>query len=354
MTTHDPTLIKFIDTSTIVNKFEKVRSKIKESKVNKPHMRWMESHENDSIIRSPVKGFKDGIPTIDQVFNDYVSGISCVAGRANAGKSTYIVSCISGILELNNDTIVLDFSFDDPPRKRYQQLVANLSGLKFIDIAQAGLLQGVKKEMYEEADNKLFNWFKEGRLVSLEHQEMLPSGQRLSVRDFTTVIHAIVKWRKAYPNIKIVAFVDAWNNLDTGSIRGLSELQTHNEMLKRLQNCAEDNEVKLCLSAHFRKTQEKRPSIQDIKGTSDMEFNAVSVLIARNEYKENFLTDPLMWEDENGNEFPILVLENHKTKVSEWEYPLFMILKSASCQLIPINPFEYTTYLEAWRGRKTK
>jgi len=351
---NDPTAIDYVDTDFLVNKFLEVEEKMVKNSTGKPHMSYFDSGENDSIIRIPKRNFSDGVPTFDQALNDYTSGILCLAGRANAGKSTAFVSTMTGVLESNEDTIVLDFSFDDPPRKRLQQIIANISGLRFIDIAQVGELKSVKASMYEEARNKFFDWVSSGRLVPFSHVETVPNKARVNVRDFNVIIRKMKTYRSQFPSAKLVFFVDGWNNLDTGSLKGYSELQIYNEMLKRLQSASEEYEVKLFLSSHLRKSLEKRPSVQDIKGTSNMEFDAVSIMIARNEYRENALSDPLMWEDEVGDLHPILTLEVHKTKVSEWDYPLFMILNSGSCRMTPIPPISYTSYYELWKGRKAK
>lgn len=351
---NDPSAIDYVDTDFLINKFLEVEKKMVASSNGKPHMHYLDSGIDDTVIRIPKRNFSDGIPTFDQTLNDYASGILCLAGRANAGKSTAFVSTMTGVLENNPDAIVLDFSFDDPPRKRLQQIVANISGLRFIDIAQVSNLKSVKAGMYEEARGKFFNWISSGRLVPLSHVENVPNKARVNVRDFNVIIRKMKTYRASFPNKKLVFFVDGWNNLDTGSLKGYSELQLYNEMLKRLQAASEEFEVKLWLSSHLRKSLEKRPSVQDIKGTSNMEFDAVSIMIARNEYRENSLSDPLMWEDEAGDLHPILTLEVHKTKVSEWDYPLFMILNSGSCRMTPIPPVSYTSYYELWKGRKSK
>ena len=109
------------------------------------------------------------------------------------------------------------------------------------------------------------------------------------------------------------------------------------------------------VSAHARKTMgAKKLSLEDIKGTKNMEYNCVFGGIVRNEVRENALLEPLLWEDQDGQEYPILTIEIGKTKVSSWDMPLFYILKAAQCQLKPLAKYEYETFIELYEGQNRK
>lgn len=349
-----PTDIRYVTTESIRKKFVDAENRIREAyRTGAPYAQYMVEQEDDSRIRFPSSNWKDGIPTINQTWNGYSSGIACIAGRANCGKTTAMVTWMRGAIELNDDTIVVDCSLDDPPKKRLVQFMANISGVRYTDITLNPSLSSAKQALVDDARDRFFSWIDSGRLISLEPHEKIDEDRTIRTRDYKSLVFFMEHLRSQNPKAKIIFMVDAWNNLDMSQARGTSELTMANQMLEELKRASEENEVNLVVSAHFRKTTEKRPTIQDIKGTSDMEYNAVSCLIVRNEYRENSLTRPMVYEFEDGTEAPILTFEVPKTKVGDWDKTMLYILRSDICRIEPLHPAEYVENLEIYRGKRS-
>jgi len=322
-----------------------------------PNVIWLKEHEDDSKLAYPDPKFKDGIPTLSRSLNDFEEGIAVLAGKANSGKSTLIVNMILDSLELNPDLMVLDFSFDDPMRKRYQQYIASRTGMLYQEITTDSNLSPIKLKAKENADALISSYYENDRLRTYEAVEFFENedgtpGMPVAIRKFDNIFRIFEAARKQYPDRKIVAFIDALNNLDASG-KGDSDLNQLNFRLDQLQEKSQTYGIMCFVSAHMRKSTERRAGIDDVKGTTNLGYNAVWVGIVRNEYRENLYKEPLMYEDLNGKCYPIITIEIHKTKVSGWDYDLFYGLKSTSCGILSLERHEYQTMATVYNGKRS-
>lgn len=340
---------KYIDPNFCVGKYLNVIDKL--GTRTGPNVQWLKEYEDDSKLRIPNRNFTDGIPTFNQVAADYTEGLCFIGGRANAGKSTFLINLQKGGIELNDNLVIVDISLDDPPKKRYQQYIAALTNLRYTEVANPSTLNNRKLDILEKGKATFFDWLKSGRLISLHNIEKFTDGKEYNLRDYRAQVHLMRKIRSTFPNSKIAFFVDAWNNIDTTVGKPGSELTQGNEALRYLKNGSEDLEVMGFYSAHIRKTNEKRINIQDIKGTSNIEYDAVLGLILRNEHREQQLEDPLVYEVDD-TEIPIFSIDVLKNKATDWDYPLFHPANTGSCQLLTLNPFEYKQIYDVYRGKR--
>jgi hypothetical protein len=349
-----PENIKYVTPETTTQKFKNIIDNL--GNRTGPNVIWLKEQEDDSKIRYVEKNFTDGIPTINQTLCDFTSGLLFIAGRANHGKSTWLINLMNSAIKLNDDLIIVDISLDDPPKKRYMQhvaCIASLQGqnLKYSQISnEASINIDRKKAALARAKDTFFQSIKDERLHLLESSENIDN-KRISVRDYRTIILLMRQYRARYPKNKIAFNIDAWNNLDCSLAKPGSELQQGNQVLEALKQASEENEIMCLISAHIRKTTEKIITIQDIKGTSNIEYDAVCSLILRNEYRESILSEPLMYEMEN-RELPIFSIQVVKSKVGEWDYPLFYPADTGSCFIQTLHPAEYREFYEIYRGKR--
>lgn len=352
--TFDPSRI-FSSPKYFENKFDKIKEVL--GKRKGPNIKWLQEYPNDDILAIPGKHNKDNMPTMARVLNDFEDGIVVFAGQPNAGKSCLLVNMMLQALRLNDDLVVLDISLDDPPKKRYQQYIAALSGLHYQEITTSSDLTEEQLSLRNQADVCLTEMLSKSRLIPLDSSEHIKSsdgaGVPIFVRSFQTIFNMMRKAREIYPEKKIAFFIDSWNNLDFTASAGDSDLAKVNTQLGRLKEEATKYGIMLVLSAHVRKTNGKKVVLEDIKGTKDMEYHCVLGAIVRNEWKENALINPLIYtEADSGKRFPILTVEIHKTKVSTWEWPLFYALKSGQCQIVPLDPTEYHAIKSIYDGNR--
>jgi len=258
---------------------------------------------------------------------------------------------MKGAIELNNDTICVDFSLDDPEKKRLEQFVSCISGVSFTDITLGATLSKHKQDLVDEAENRFFGWLKDGRLFSLSGIETI-GGKRIYVRDYKTICYAMRYLRERYPRpIKLIFGIDALNNLDVTLAKAGSELAQWNEALAEIKGTSEDNDIIVLLPAHLRKGEGRRPTVQDFKGTSNIEYDATSTLLLRNELREG-VPDPVMYEEDDGEESTIIAFECVKTKCSNWDKTLLMKLNAECCRIEYLPTEEYMRYWDIYKGKK--
>lgn len=347
-----------------MNEFNWATNSIKKLEVAKaslgkrtgPNIIWMKEKEDDKKLRVCEYNLLNGMPTLSSSLNDFEEGIACFAGRPNSGKSTLLVNMMTQAADLNDNLLILDLSLDDPYKKRYEQYVASLTGLYYQEITTHTDLNDVKLKLREEADAKIISWYKEDKLRTIEASEKIYSKiggaeKTVSYRQFENIFRLMRETRESNPDKKIALFIDAWNNLDYSGGKGGSDLSQTNYQLAKLQEEANRLGIMVIISAHLRKTTDKKPGIEDIKGTSDMAYNVVWAGIVRNEFRENLYKEPLLYRDGN-KMYPVITVEVVKTKVSSWDMTLAYGLKSAQCKIIPLQQYEYQTMLDIMNGQR--
>jgi hypothetical protein len=208
----------------------------------------------------------------------------------------------------------------------------------------------------QAAEEKLIKWYKEDKLRTIEasETEVYEDGLKLKrqYRKPEEIFRLLRSVREQYPNKKIVVFLDAWNNLDMSGHKSSSDISQANHYLGKLQEEVNELGIMFMISAHLRKMERKaRPTLDDIKGTSDMQYHVVWAGIVVNELKERTLKDPLVHRVQD-TLYPVLVIENVKNKVSTVDGDLMYVLNSGRCGLTPLHHVEYVEYRGIYRGAR--
>lgn len=348
----------FNDWANFSNHFIKKTEEIKKSlgKRSGPNIKWLKEKENDSKLAFPKPDFSTGICTLSRRLTDFESGVGVIAGEPNFGKSTLLVNMALQSLQLNEDLIVVDVSLDDPGKKRYIQYMAAITGMFYQEIStDPALLTANQLVSKEAAHNTIQELYKSGRLWTFESWEDIKlksgSSRTLQVNEFETLFTLMSHIRKFFPTKKIVFFIDAWNNLDYSSGKGFNDTAQQSYYVDLLKAESSKYEIMSIISAHLRKTNNKKPQLEDIMGPKRLEYANDWTFILRNEWKENWADDPLTYEV--GDEmFPMLILEPGKNKVSAWNDPCFYGLLSGSCGIYPLSKQEYiSTYAKYIKKR---
>ena len=322
----------------------------------KPNVLWLKENADDTVLRLCDNNLRNGIPTLSATLNDFELGIACFAGYPNVGKSSLLNNMITQSLELNHDLDIIDFTFDDPFSKKYQQYIASMTGLAYQQITTKTADYDKIKPVVDLAREKLSSWYTNGRLKTIENAEWVESvvggSKMVSFRKPENLFNVIRSARDDSPDRKLAIFVDAWNNVDYSGGAGGSDITKENYWLAELDATAKANNAMVILSNHIRKGASENPDFEDMKGSSDMSYLASFIAILRNEKREG-RTDALMFS-ENGNEYPILRADitRGKNKCSSWDMDLMWKLSSIRCGIKPLDIEEYSTYQSQLAARK--
>lgn len=323
-------------------KLDSVEKKLTER--NGPNLLWMEEFEDDSEIVMPSHDLSTGLPTWSRTLNDFTAGLAVLASQPNHGKSTVLISLMVGLLNLNDDVIVVDLSFDDPEEKRYTQLICCLSGLTYQRVSSLGGLTEQERDRYENARDQIKEW------IDLEKYWPFSGGEdfqfdksiSVTVQDQSQIENLMEDIRKQYPTKKIVFFIDAYNDIES---RNTDDYIGMDKSIISLKKCAIANEIMCFMAAHVRKPDSRshkrgRLNLDDIKGSKGLEFASIWAAVLINEWKQNALALPLTIE-RGGITYPVIAIEPQKSKVSGWTRTMFYLLDEYRCRILPLRRDEF-------------
>lgn len=304
------------------------------------YIHWLKETYDDRKYEPYEDDLSTGHPTINRALLDLDHGIALIAGKPNFGKSTLLANIITQGLELTPELIVLDLTFDDSGKTRVEQYLCAMTSLTYSQVKLGVGLTQTQQTLLTMAKDKLKEFISEGRLRIYDSVEYLPDGSVLRLRHFDTLLRAIYSAKNKYPNSKIVVVVDSWSDLETTDGKGSNETTQANYWLSKLHEVINQTKVILLATCQLVKFEGTIPTIDDIKGTSNLAFEARAIYALINEQRAQHFVDPITYNYE-GKTYPAIMLRAIKNKVSEWDGDIFYGLIKNRCKLIPVTLPEY-------------
>lgn len=329
------------------DKFEKTEDFMKMR--SGPVFNWIKETYNDLQLALPSRDFSTGFNTLNRCLNDFSNGVAVVAAQPNAGKSTLFVSMMTGLLANEKDTVIFDITLDDPIDKRFAQIMCNISGLHYQQIYSQKSLNEGEKFFYDDARKYFFE-----EIIDKERYFCFEAGDSFEVNSkdltidfssFERLEETIESARAAFPDKKVVFFVDAYNDLKYDSEYGKLD-----QSIKQIKQTSGATKIPVLVTAHIRKVENRkksRLSLDDIKGTKELEASTICGLILENPYNENPLKDHVTIH-RNGNELNVIVIRPEKNKVSAWKDPIFYGIDSFRSKLYPVTASEYRSLYNSY------
>lgn len=332
--------------------FDKVRERM--GKRTGPPILYLEEHEDDTKLRFPTRDYADGINTMSAATTDLTEGLAWIAGLPNAGKSTLFINMICGILKQNPTAMVLDFAFDDGKDKRYQQLMACLTGLTYQHITTKMDLTDEQIAAKLAADELLNQWIDEERLRIFEPEDEIVTANG-EVKDVImaqpkNTLAQIRIAREEYPDRKIVVILDAINDFVLTQHRD-GEYSAMTNVIGELKSTCKKLNVIIWINGHLTKSAPRgSEDLSNIKGSNSGSYGASWGGIVTNDFLSNPVTSPMVYETEDGRLIPVVFISIPKNKCSQFRDPLIYAIDSFRCQLIPLTRFKYEEYLTLYQG----
>lgn len=311
-----------------------------------PDLQWIKEFDRVETTFTP----HIGVPHLTKALSDFDSGMVLLAGQSNAGKTSFMIQCMMDMIRdpYNTDIVVVDISLDDPFPKRFEQFIANRTGLTYSKIHQLGSLFGEELDIYEKAKEDLLEYVASGVFWPFSAYQDIKKGDKIfnvSIGNYPSLEAMMYAFRDKYPSKKIVFFLDAWQDIDLAT-DSIDEIDAY---IKKVKQLADKLEIKLFGSAHFKKIPANTmPSPEDIRGSKELVYSASCILVLRNDYKENAGEECLLYT-ENEQSCPLIRIEIPKNKTSAEDRTCFYALLSGTCKIIPMNYHNYIKYSNIWR-----
>lgn len=333
--------------------------------------------------RSPVLGVPlnwapDWQQTIPEMLRGWSSGLLIVAGQSNHGKSSLAVTLGLQFMEHNDNLWVLDFTMDDDVRDRISKYVAILSGLPpdmvKMEHAMRQRLSGEALEIYDRLLDRSYGYLASlQRLLVLDGQsmhDMLHSSGEASgisvptidvIRRIVMLVHQSVKSVDG----QILVLIDAINDVQVNEGRVTGENERLAYIGSQLMSLAQLTGARIITTAHARKiTNWRRPSMDDVYGSSALKYAAKVITFVYNDYKvrrqDSALTTEVLPYSKEVERFlrlvagdgakitrtaPVLIWNFLKNKTAGTDGETFLMLDPFSTAVSPIPEKEWEYYL---------
>lgn len=266
-----------------------------------------------------------GSPLLNKALLGVQPGDSvCVCGAPNHGKTISLTSMVLDILKRNENVLVLDFTLDDPKRKRFTQYAANLAQIDMNVIDFINLEQdGERRRRHKQALCQLELWLENQSLALFETATVNRGERRLSQNSTGFITETLIRYRDLFPEKKIVVLVDALNNVATSSAGDeYSQAQEVSDVLKRVLN---DTQSVLLATHHLRKNNGRRPTMDDLKGNNYLAYEMKVIIGLHNDLSVNGQAAEIYYVDQAQPMVKVPVIEWHflKNKCSDYKGVIF-------------------------------
>ena len=307
-------------------------------------------------------------PTLNRHLQGMERGIVCVAGQPNIGKTVWLSNVMYDVYTHNPDAIIIDFILDDAIANRYVHLAAIESKRRYADIQQMenhedSNIRNTISDALAHSRNVLTSgrWFTFERILTVKKEHVL-NYQASRLQNLCSIIKSV---REAFPIEKhpIVAFIDAYNNIDITGIQGCqSDFAKEERAIDLLEEAANVYGVILFMTTHLRKESTRRlMSLDSIKGSLKLPYQAKVTFYLHNDLKLS-KESQVKWVDGIKNDKgieewtlpqdedldyrlrprPLLEIYSLKSKVSDEQRPLYYRMAPERCGLYsPKDAQEY-------------
>lgn len=235
--------------------------------------------ENDAY-NPAKKGFSTGFDFMDKGLDKLQTGFHLIAGDSNHGKSGFMSQLAWNVSQLNNDVFVMDFSLDDPIRDKIPRVVG---------CAKKVLLNAIRDPINHSQYPEMIKRRNEGM------KDLLGAIDKYHIYDasFSCIIEKIeeeirrvkINLAAAGSKKRIVVFIDNFHDLDSSNPKAMGgDKQKYDFLAQKVSDMATELDVPIVCTAEFRKLNgNRRPSVDDIRESVKIKYEAKSILLIYNE-----------------------------------------------------------------------
>lgn len=227
-----------------------------------------------------VKGFTTGFPGIDSALERLQSGFHMVGGDSNIGKTSFIGQMAVNVATLNDDAYVLDFSLDDPLHDKMSRIIASKNKV---------LINAVKTPLKFLKYPNMLKRRAEGLKAlrgMVDCYKAYDQNHSTDVEDIRkTIERHMVLLKEAGSKRRVVAFIDNFHDLTTTAKEASgSDKSKYDYLAQYISDMATQLDIPIVCTGEFKKLNGfRRPSIDDLRESVKIKYEAKSVMLCYNE-----------------------------------------------------------------------
>lgn len=264
-----------------------------------------------------TKGFITGFDMIDKGLENLQTGFHIIAGDSNHGKSGFMSHMAWNVSQLNPNVLVMDFSLDDPLKDKIPRVVA-ASSMCTINAVRNPIKFSQYPDMIKRRDTGM--------------QKLFDSTDKYLVYDssFSSIIEDIEEEIKRVKidlaqngiNKRLCVFIDNFHDLDSNdpSARGTDKAK-YDYLAQYVSDMATKYDIPIVCTAEFRKLNGyRRPSLDDIRESTKIKYEAKSILLVYNEVSAKGESAQIFYQLNNRPEKqPVFEVKFGKNKYSSFK-----------------------------------
>jgi DNA primase len=296
---------------------------VEEEVIQEPHERIL-SLMIDRVVDLEAKledgirdeGFQIEWPVFSSKMDGIQRGLHLVGGLSNVGKTSFMLRIFKQLAEHNAELIPVYFSIDDDWKTIYHRLLAAAAN---ITIAQARdpvkhirnnpKMSDMAREEYmerrKEGRLKLYHLFKRAPVLDIADAKRLD--------DFENTVRIL----KEHTGKELAIFIDNFHKIRDERFKSTNERFTRlSEELKRI---TVEYGLVTFATVELRKLNHKgRPSLDDIKESVDIIYDAQAIYMLHNDYHSKFGNTRFCFEW-GGGVHPVIEMTVAKNKLTEFK-----------------------------------
>lgn len=317
-----------LDVKTIVDE-----SSVAKNGIGTSLERAQTAMEAYKIDREGQAGLRTGFPVFDNYMSGLCPGFWLFGGFPNSGKSSLVANLSWNMVRLNPDAIVLVMTLDDS----MEEWLA-----KYISI-----ITKVPMSLVADQRNLKKNPAMLSRVKAAE-QEIIDtiSTGRLEIRDTSSGCNtssALVAWmddvKQRHPKSRVAAWLDNFHNLSDPGSDQRTIFSLASDRLHKAGDRGFFVGATIELIKNIGQDRRARPTLEMIKETGDLEYDAKGVVLIANELNVNTDTERY-WVAQIGNNTikkPILdcYIDKCKNLYGVWKGCMPVQFDPVCCNMVP-------------------
>lgn len=268
------------------------------------------------------RGFITGWKGLDIALEGIQPGWHIIAGDSNVGKSSFITHLAWQILQNNPDAYVVDFTLDDPMHEKLARFVACIARIPINAIKLPRLYLDAGEEFLKRRENgikTLASLVDRYKCYDINHGTDIDEIEK-------TILRHMVEIETSGSNKRLIVFIDNFHDITTTAKEAQgSDKNKYDYLAQRCSDMANSYDIPIITTAEFRKlNSNKRPTVDDIRESVKIKYEAKSILLAYNEVGIKGEGASVYWTRRGSDvKQPVFELKIGKNKYTSYKTRLF-------------------------------
>jgi replicative DNA helicase len=263
--------------------------------------------------RGALGGLKTGFDQFDEALEGGVQpGLILFAAAPNVGKSAFMLQVGKRISELNDNVYVSYHSLDDSNNELLPRYIACDQQ---ITIAQAKMPERFanEPEVMDKRNEGLKNLYRR-----VNRFGMYDSNYTTSLEGLEQHIKDVLMTMPE--GTKIVLCIDSFNDITVESINFKDNDARNEHVAKTIKSWSVTYNAIVMCTAHLRKTNGRRPTVDDLKDTIRLQYEANLICLMYNEVGIKEENASVYWINEDTEQkMPVLEVKFGKNKYASFK-----------------------------------